>query len=493
MDKQSLLPLKNGSDIRGVALAEPGGQPVTLTPQAAGCIAAAFAAWLSEKLGKRNLRIGVGHDSRLTADSLKAAITGGLCAQGAQVFDCGLASTPAMFMGCVFEETAFDGSIMITASHLPKNRNGMKFFTRDGGLDSGDIAALLDTAAGMAPGGEGAAAPAPLMELYTAFLREKIVQAAGLGARPLSGLHIVVDAGNGAGGFFAGAVLQPLGADCTGSQFLEPDGNFPNHAPNPENKEAMAAIRAAVLREKADLGIIFDTDVDRMSAVLSDGSAVDRNALIGMMAAILAPEYPGATIVTDSITADRLTDFLENKLGLRHRRFKRGYKNVINEAVRLNGEGVVTPLAIETSGHGALKENHFLDDGAYMAVRMLAAAAKAARHGDTLNALLDGYVADCREAEVRIPITRADFAAYGQTVLETFRTRAAAQGVTVVDSCEGVRLQYPSGWAMLRLSLHDPILPLNMESATDAGLAAIRQSVAGLLAGFDDLDLTAIA
>ena len=177
--------------------------------------------------------------------------------------------------------------------------------------------------------------------------------------KPLAGLHVVVDAGNGAGGFFAERVLDELGADISGSQFLNPDGMFPNHIPNPENAKAMEAIKSAVLDNQADLGIIFDTDVDRMSAVLSDGSEVNRDAIIAMMAAIIAEDYPGGTIVTDSVTSDRLTRFLEG-IGMKQHRFKRGYKNVINESKRLNEEGIVSPLAIETSGHGALSENYFL-------------------------------------------------------------------------------------------------------------------------------------
>ena len=163
--------------------------------------------------------------------------------------------------------------------------------------------------------------------------------------------------------------IEAAGADTSGSQFLEPDGHFPNHIPNPENKEAMEAIRQAVLTNKADLGIIFDTDVDRMSAVLPNGDEVNRDAIIAMMAAIIAEDYPGGTIVTDSVTSDRLSRFIEG-IGMKHHRYMRGYKNVINESIRLNQEGVVSPLAIETSGHGALSENYFLDDGAYMAVKL---------------------------------------------------------------------------------------------------------------------------
>ena len=98
-------------------------------------------------------------------------------------------------------------------------------------------------------------------------------------------------------------------------------------------------------------------------------------------AAILAPDYPGSTIVTDSVTSDELTEFLTKELGLKHHRFKRGYKNVIDECIRLNEAGTVSPLAIETSGHGALSENYYLDDGAYLAVKLLIAAAKAKAQG----------------------------------------------------------------------------------------------------------------
>ena len=201
-------------------------------------------------------------------------------------------------------------------------------------------------------------------------------------------------------------VLAQLGADTTGSLYLDPDGHFPNHIPNPENKEAMDAIRGAVLNNKADLGLIFDTDVDRMSAVFSDGQEVNRDALIAMMAAILVKDYPNSTIVTDSVTSDKLTAFLEGELHLKHHRFQRGYKNVINECKRLNEEGVVSPLAIETSGHGALKENYYLDDGAYMAVKLLIAAAKTKAEGKTLNSLIEKLEPQFETAEYRLKLKR---------------------------------------------------------------------------------------
>jgi len=170
-------------------------------------------------------------------------------------------------------------------------------------------------------------------------------------------------------------VLDQLGADTTGSQFLEPDGHFPNHIPNPENKEAMASIRDATLRTKAHLGIIFDTDVDRAAVVDMAGNEINRDRLIALIAAIILEEHPHSTVVTDSVTSNGLADFIAIKGG-RHHRFKRGYKNVIDEGIRLNKEGTECHLAIETSGHGAVKENYFLDDGAYLVVKILIKMAK---------------------------------------------------------------------------------------------------------------------
>ena len=275
--------------------------------------------------------------------------------------------------------------------------------------------------------------------------------------------YIVVDSGNGASGFFVDKILKPLGADTTGSQFLEPDGMFPNHIPNPENKQAMEAIRSAVLNNKADLGLIFDTDVDRMSAVLSDGSEINRDSIIAMIAAILAPDYPGSTIITDSVTSDRLTYFLEKVLGLKHLCYMRGYKNVINKQKELNASGTVAPLAMETSGHGALKDNYFLDDGAFLAVKLVVALAKAAKEGKKLDSLIEKLPPLVEEGEYRFKIAGDDFKEYGNQVLEEFKKRAQAKGYQMPHSYEGIRLSFKGedvqGWILLRLSLHDPVMP----------------------------------
>ena len=496
---QDMLKLQNGSDVRGVALEGVAGEPVTLFPEAVNRITSGFVDFMTQKTGKKpsELKIAVGHDSRVTAEPLKKEVLQALTAAGVRAFDCGLASTPAMFMSIVFAYTKMDASIMLTASHLPYNRNGMKFFTIDGGLEKAEITRVLQLACEEFPkAADINRVPAlALIDLYADHICRKIKD--GINAEdyehPLKGMHVVVDAGNGGGGFFATKVLEVLGADTSGSLYLNPDGMFPNHIPNPENQTAMDAIKGAVLQNKADLGLIFDTDVDRMSAVLPNGEQVSRNALIAMMAAILAPDYPGSTIITDSVTSDELTAFLTGDLKLKHHRFKRGYKNVIDECIRLNKAGTVSPLAIETSGHGALSENYYLDDGAYLAVKMLIAAAKAKREGKELGLLIAGLGQPAESKEYRLKIQTPDFKVYGQQVIDAFAARAAEKGIKVASpSYEGVRLVFPEGWALLRMSLHDPVMPLNVEGRHQGEVAAILKIIRELVAGFEKLDLTAL-
>lgn len=169
----------------------------------------------------------------------------------------------------------------------------------------------------------------------------------------------------------------------------------------------MKSVQDAVIKNNADFGIIFDADVDRAAAVLEGGRGLNRNGLIAMMAAIELREHPNATIVTDSITSVGLKSFIEKRGGV-HRRFKRGYRNVINEAKRLNSLGVDCPLAMETSGHGAFRDNYFLDDGAYLIAKLLIEIARG-EDGSCLENLIDGLEEPLEAKEFRIRITEPDF------------------------------------------------------------------------------------
>ncbi|KAJ6727246.1 PHOSPHOGLUCOSAMINE MUTASE FAMILY PROTEIN [Salix purpurea] len=543
LEKVDFMKLQNGSDIRGVAVAGVEGEPVTLTEPVTEAIAAAFSAWLLEMKrddASKPLRVSVGHDSRISAQVLQDAVSRGIAGAGLDVVQYRLASTPAMFNSTLTEDEAFlcpvDGAIMITASHLPYNRNGFKFFTNAGGLGKADIKNILERAAdiyksftdeGLMKSKRKASESikrVDYMTVYTSNLVKAVRKAAENIERPLEGFHIVVDAGNGAGGFFAVSHIvislaffclcktlvkkffNLWGLSLLAASFLEPDGLFPNHIPNPEDKTAMKAITQAVLENKADLGIIFDTDVDRSAAVDSTGHEFNRNRLIALMSAIVLEEHPGTTIVTDSVTSDGLTTFIEKKLGGKHHRFKRGYKNVIDEAVRLNSVGEESHLAIETSGHGALKENHWLDDGAYLMVKVLNKLASARASGiaggsKVLTDLVEGLQEPGVAVELRLKIDQnhpdlkgGSFREYGVAVLRLLENHIESdpklQKAPV--NYEGVRASGFGGWFLLRLSLHDPVLPLNIEAASHEDAVKLGLAVSSAVKEFHALDMSAL-
>ncbi|CAO2839158.1 unnamed protein product [Amaranthus hypochondriacus] len=525
LEKSDFLKLQNGSDIRGVAVSGVDGEHVTLTEPVSKAIAAAFAAWLSDKKqkdGSRPLSVSIGHDSRISASKLQDAVSQGLNSAGVDVLHFGLASTPAMFNSTLTENEEVgcpvDGAIMITASHLPYNRNGFKFFTNAGGLGKPDIKDILERASDIYNKftdeglkelqGKSSASVRKVdyMSIYASDLVLAVRKASGNIEKPLDGFHIVVDAGNGAGGFFVGKVLEPLGAVTSGSQFLEPDGMFPNHIPNPEDKAAMKAITQAVLNNEADLGIIFDTDVDRSAAVDSTGREFNRNRLIALISAIVLEEHPGTTIVTDSVTSDGLTTFIEKKLGGRHHRFKRGYKNVIDEAIRLNSIGEESHLAIETSGHGALKENHWLDDGAYLMVKLLNKLASARASGiqggsKVLTDLVEGLQEAAVTVELRLKIDQnhvdlkgGSFRDYGDAVLKHLENLVDSDPklTKAPVNYEGVRVSGFGGWFLLRLSLHDPVLPLNIEAQSDDEAVKLALAVREAVKEFQALDTSSL-
>lgn len=486
--------LQSGTDVRGIAT-DKGGNAVQLTSEAVYRISAAFAYWLSEKSGKQlnALRIAVGHDSRITATEISTEVNRALTNLGINVLFCGLSSTPAMFMTTVELET--DGAVQITASHHPFDRNGLKFFTRSGGLEGEDISRILKMASkcNKAENADpGIIQTIDFMPQYAAGIRRIICGALGKTEeqKPLKGYHIIVYAGNGAGGFYANDVLKPLGADISGSRYLEPDGYFPNHIPNPENPEAMESICSAVMECGADLGIIFDTDVDRAGCVAANGEEINRNRLIALAAHIALKDNPGGTVVTDSVTSDGLKKFIEQELGGVHYRYRRGYKNVIDKAQELCGKGINCPIAIETSGHAALRENYFLDDGAYLVTKIVIELAR----GINPSSIIEKLEIPAEEREFRFNITAADFKAYGEMVISELTDMCGKNESYKIapDNREGIRVSTPNGWFLLRLSVHDPVMPINFESRSVGGIKRDLDELIPFLKKFDELDISSV-
>ncbi len=489
--------LKSGSDVRGFA-SDIFGNTVNLTDEAVFDITAAFVLFLSKKSGKSadSLTVSVGHDSRITAEKIKAKVIEALVSAGVSVLDCGLSSTPSMFMTTVKRNC--DGAVQITASHHPADRNGLKFFLPSGGLDSSDIAEIIEDANNgkTAPQSNGRVEKVDFMTEYSAILRNIICDELGVTEEdmPLKNYHIVVDAGNGAGGFYADNVLEKLGADTSGSVYLDPDGMFPNHIPNPENSKAMESICNAVLSSKADLGVIFDTDVDRAGCVDSTGVEINRNRLIALSAAIALEKEPGSTIVTDSVTSSGLKTFIEENLGGKHHRFKRGYKNVINEAIRLCEEGINAPLAIETSGHAALKENYFLDDGAFLVTKIIIKMAKLGMIGKSISDLTADLKVPEEAEELRFNIETEDFRAYGEKVIADLENWCKEKSGFIIadDNREGLRVSVNDGWFLLRLSVHDPVMPMNIESDSKGGVRKILEEISEFFYAQTSLDTSSL-
>ncbi|EOT49510.1 phosphoglucomutase/phosphomannomutase [Enterococcus sulfureus ATCC 49903] len=489
----TLASLQNGSDIRGIAI-ETDEHQANLTPEAVEKIAYGVTSWLMSQKGYQHpLTIGIGRDSRLSGPILVQHFIKALRAQGVQVIDFELATTPAMFMATQFEAFNCDAGIMFTASHLPYYFNEIKIFSRDGGAEKEDIRFILEHSHLSETKENGELLKADILTPYAADLVKKIK--AGMKTdqeQPLKNWHIIVDAGNGAGGFFAKHVLEVLGANTDGSQFLEPDGAFPNHIPNPDNKEAMASIQKAVLAHQADLGVIFDTDVDRSAVVTKSGEVMNRNNLIAVLSQIVLHEYPGTSIVTNSPTSDHVKVFIES-LGGKQVRYISGYRNVINKAIALNNEGIDSQLAIETSGHAAFKENYFLDDGAYVIAKILMLLPQLAKEEKSLDELMADLKQPAETKEIRFLI-KEDARVNGQQVIDSFKTFLPSGFTLDPENEEGIRMKisepYGSGWYLLRLSLHEPLLVLQIENDEPGHLKAIAAAIAQQIAHFPVVDQT---
>lgn len=487
--------LKSGTDIRGRAIGVEG-RPAVLTDAAVSDLSRAFALWLTRRTGKARLRIAIGRDSRLTGERFTRAIITALKEAGLELYDCGLFSTPAAYLVTKFPSVMADGAIMITASHHPKEINGLKFFTADGGVNSdelNEIIALAEEGATLPRTTNSTLVKRDCLRLYCDTLTEAIRKGTNL-FLPLKGMKIVVDAGHGAGGFFAKRVLEPLGADISGSQFLEPDGSFPAHAPNPENAEAMQSLRDRVLETNADLGVIFDADVDRAAIVASDGTEINRSRLIALAAALVLPEHPGATIVTDSVTTAELKKTISAFGGVQHR-FKRGYRNVIDEAKRLGNLGVDAPLAIESSGHAAFIEHYFLDDGAYFIAKILVAFSQLRRDGGDITDLIAQYSDPFDMADVRLNFTDKNFRPLAEKIITRLHGFCERSLKLWDDNYEGVRafVPYARGNFLVRTSVHDPVMPIYIEGDNDTSTLKIARLLYSFLSGYEGLDCAPLA
>lgn len=498
----NLKHLISGTDIRGI-VSKFEDREINLSGEEVKFIAKGFGLWIEKNCGKqarnenRKTKIAVGYDARLTGTLFSQIIRNVLKNMGIDVYNCGMSITPSLFMTTIFDEYKVDGAVMITASHLPSYYNGLKFFSLRGGLEKEEVVELLELSKNnpefIEVKDKGIEIEKELANDYAKYLVDLIKTQAKNGEKPLQNLKIVVDAGNGAAGFIAENVIAELGGDITGSQFLNPDGNFPNHVPNPEAKEAIESIKQAVLKNNADFGIIFDADGDRSAFIDQEGREINRNNLIALLAEILIKETPKATIVTDSVTSIELKKFIEKREG-KHHRFQRGYKNVINEAKRLNDEGIYTPLAIETSGHAAFIDNYFLDDGAYMAARLLIQLVKSKQKGVNFTDVLNEIKEPVEEKELRFKIKELNnFREIGNEILKDLKeyVLTVSNWELEIPNYEGIRVNVDKeNWFLLRLSLHEPLLCLNIETTENGKVEEILIKLKEFLSLKENIDIS---
>ena len=530
---RSMQQLNSGSDVRGRFVDHPskgGGATLTdvarsiqqasdgipaLTPFAAHCLGHAFAKLVHEEEKDESsssegvtIDICVGRDPRSHGVILSDAFCrGAQSVANTKVVYTNLASTPAMFDFC--RSNLCDGGVMVTASHLPNDRNGFKFFTAgQGGFSKSQVKQLISSATDYArtewsgkgslpprSGGEGVFCSewVDYMPYYKQALRKALLEQVHgtsdvsdeTASTTLSGLNIVVNPGNGAGCFFPD-VLESLGADISSSLHTTPDPQFPAGIPNPEKPSMIDETMVQADRVNADIGILFDTDADRCGFVVprtiqDDGTAADyealnRNRLIALLGVIFSEQSPGCAIVTDSVTSNGLATFLQERLGLKHVRYLKGYNNVISKARELTKSGECNAeVAIETSGHCAMKENDYLDDGTYTAVKVVGHLAKS-RKSNPSTSLLQ-LISDLPELDevVELRMTMKDGSIESMkrafdSVAESVETLCeTTEGWNVdTENLEGIRISTGAdgGFFMLRKSLHDPVMSLQVEASS---------------------------
>ena len=487
-DSTRWLKLRSGSEIRG--------PEQQLTDERAEKLGYAFACWLAERRGRTpdSLVLAVGRDPRPSSGRIKAALTRGITAADSDVLDCGLCPAPALFKAVQPDCGNADGALMVTASTADPTLNGLRFMTADGGLKGSDVDEILLWA-------RDAEVPERLVArhdadgLYYEGLRGAAARYLEDDAlKPLLGMRVVVDARSSVGQGYV-HFLDALGVETEGS--LHPLEGEAGIADSPDDPQTIDAVVRAVKTVRADMGVLFNADGSRAAIVDGEGRLIAQNRLIALVAAMLLDQAPGATIVTDSVTSSGLSAFIAEWGGI-HYRFKRGYRSVIDEAIRLNAEGIDCPLAIETSGHAAFRDNGFVDDGIYLATRVICEALNRKREGQSVFSLIDDLKEPVESVVIRLPVLEAeDPSAASQEVVETLLSYTLDDPSWQIaqDNREGVRIIFNldgdvnNAWFQLRMSVHDPVMVLNAESDVPGGVKRILGALYALIQDNQSLDL----
>ena len=439
-------------DVRGLVDRE-------LTPAFARTLGRAYAALLAER--GIDGAVAVGRDNRPSGEGLRDALVHGLTESGVDVVDLGIVPTPLLYWALHHERVV--GGIQITGSHNPAPYNGFKLCVGTGSLHGGGVQRLYQLAVDERfPSGDGAVRHADVVDRYV----DDVVARVGPLARPL---RVVADYGNAAGAVVGPRLLDRLGARAT-HLFAESDGTFPNHHPDPTVVENLHALIAAVRAERADIGIAFDGDADRLGVVDGEGNVVWGDHILILYARdVLARTGRHQPIIFDVKCSQALPDAIV-AAGGRPVMWKTGH-SLIKEKMRELG----APIAGEMSGHMFFAEGFYgHDDALYGAARLLRIVADSGR---SIAELLSDVPKFVSTPELRVDVPDDRKFAIVKDAVEHF---SATHDVIDVD---GVRIMHADGWGLIRASNTQPVLVMRFEALTDARLGEIREEMESWLRG----------
>ncbi len=428
-------------DIRGVV-----GR--TLTAETAYWVGRAVG---SESLAKGEPDVAVGRDGRLSGPELVEQLIQGLVDSGCTVSDVGMVPTPVVYYAANI--LSGKSAVMLTGSHNPPDYNAFKIVIAGDTLANEQMLALktrIDT--NNLGSGIGSVEQVDVLDRYFKQIRDDIAL-----AKPLK---VVVDCGNGAAGVIAPQLIEALG--CTVIPlFCDVDGTFPNHHPDPGKPENLVDLIAKVKSEKADLGLAFDGDGDRVGVVTNAGTMVYPDRLLMLFAKDVVSRNPGADIIFDVKCTRRLTPLISG-YGGRPVMWKTGH-SLIKKKMKETG----ALLAGEMSGHIFFKERWFgFDDGIYSAARLLEILSQDKRDAEHV---FSAFPSDVSTPEINIQVTEES----KFQIIDRLQ-REGAWGDANITTLDGVRVDYPKGWGLVRASNTTPVLVLRFEAETEAELERIK-------------------
>ena len=433
-------------DLRGIV-------PATLTPAVALGLGRAFGTLA---MARGETTVAVGRDGRLSGPALAAAVMQGLQDAGVQVIDVGMVTTPMLYFAT---STLCRSGIQVTGSHNPRDYNGFKMVLDGSALYGDAIQALRQTMEAeswvLQPG--GSCRSADLLADYTARIAGDIRL-----ARPLK---IVVDSGNGVAGASAPAILRALGCEVQ-ELFSAVDGNFPNHHPDPSQPENLRDLVAALQAGDAELGFAFDGDGDRLGVVTRDGATIYTDRQVMLLARDVLSRVPGGTVVFDVKCSQQLAPVITAAGGV-PLMWKTGHS-----LMKAKMREVDAPLGGEMSGHIFLKERWYgFDDGTYAAARLLEILSRAPDASAQLQALPTSF----STPELNVACETA------HTVVPQLIANMQFAAPAVVSTVDGLRVDWPDGFGLVRASNTTPVLVLRFEGHTEAALQRIQADMLTLL------------